>query len=451
MILRTLAEPFRVPLVACSSSSLLAFAVTLGAARSPSPTTTPCRRRRRYPPPAPARRAAVASPAASADVGVPAPTHPSLGKGFESPEAAAKALFDAFEANDDVALRAIMGPGNDDLVQDGKDPIVHCAARRAGRGREGRRLTLEKQADGQVVLVVGTMDYPLAIPLVAKDGVWRADAAAGRHELLARRIGEHEFEAIGVCLAYADAQVEYASKDRNDDGVKEYAQRLVSTPGTKDGLSWESAPDEEASPAGPELTPFREALTPDATPIAPFNGYYWRILTAQGAHAPGGAYSYVINGRMIAGFALLAVPAVHRNTGVMSFLVSNQGKVYEKDLGPDTLKVAAGIEAFDPDPSWRVVDEATLRAAAATSPEDAAFVEKSPSAPSRRAPWRPPGRPRPPRSAASGRPRSRPERAGAHPVPDDQVGTSSPDRARRDCGPAARFHSRGRGTVGEVA
>ncbi len=163
------------------------------------------------------------------------------------------------------------------------------------------KLSLERQADGHVVIVVGRTEYPLAIPLVAKDGRWRADAAAGRQELLARLIGEHELEAVGVCLAYADAQVAYASKDRNGDGVKEYAQRLVSTPGSYDGLYWDSTADEEPSPAGPGLTPLREALTTAAAPAAPFNGYFWRILTSQGSHAPGGAYSYVINGRMIAG------------------------------------------------------------------------------------------------------------------------------------------------------
>jgi len=377
MFRRIPAEPVASPRRRVSSYVTLAFLATLctaslSLADDDSVPSTPPAPAVPAAPPVPA----VALPAAPADAGVPAPTNPSVGKGFESPDAAAKALFTALEANDDVALRAIEGSGNDDIVQDGKDPVVR-SQRTALVAASKAKLTLETQADGRVVIVIGKMDYPMAIPLVAKDGVWRADAAAGRRELLARRVGENELEAIGVCLAYADAQVQYASKDRNDDGVKEYAQRLVSTPGAKDGLHWDSAPDEEASPAGPDLTPLREALRTDAAPLAPFNGYYWRILTAQGANAPGGAYSYVINGRMIAGFALLAVPAVHRNTGVMSFLVSNQGKVYEKDLGPDTLKVAAGIDAFDPDPSWRVVDEATLRTAAATSPEDAAFVEKS--------------------------------------------------------------------------
>ncbi len=296
----------------------------------------------------------------------------SNGKTFPSQEAASAALFAAFAANDDAVLRELMGAGNDDIVQDGKDPIV--AARRAELAAAAKtKLAYEPRADGRVVLVIGSRDYPFSIPLSSKDGVWRLDPTAGREELMTRRIGENELEAIGICLAYADAQVEYASKDRNGDGVKEYAQRLVSTPGTQDGLHWATVDESDVSPAGPGLTTLRDALQSAEEPQSSFDGYRWRILTAQGENAPGGAYSYVINGRTIAGFALLAVPAVHRNTGVMSFLVSNQGKVYEKDLGADTLNVAESITTFDPDPSWREVDEATLRSAAATSPEDVPF------------------------------------------------------------------------------
>jgi len=316
-------------------------------------------------------------PSAPANDGKPdvkpgAPSAPSSGKTFATREAAAAAFFAAFEANDDAALRDLMGSGHDDVVQDGKDPIVE--ARRTELAAAAKsKLTYEAQPDGRVLLVIGTRAYPLPIPLVSTDGVWRLDAAAGRQELLTRRIGENELEAIGICLAYADAQVEYASKDRNGDGVKEYAQRLVSTPGTQDGLYWATVDEADVSPAGPGLTPLRDALTHSSSSQTSFDGYTWRILTSQGSNAPGGAFSYVINGRTIAGFALLAVPAVHRNTGVMSFLVSNQGKVYEKDLGADTLKVAATLTTFDPDPSWREVDEATLLTASATSPEDVPF------------------------------------------------------------------------------
>jgi hypothetical protein len=310
-------------------------------------------------------------PAEPAAQGPLAPlAHPSsIGQTFDTPEAAAKALCDAYEKNDDAALEALLGPGNDDLVQDGKDPVVHLH-RTALAAAAKEKLSLEKQTDGRVLLVVGPTQYPLPLSLVSKAGKWNIDAEAGRRELLARRIGENEMDAVCICLAYADAQVQYASEDRNGDSVKEYAQRLVSTPGAKDGLYWDSDAAQDPSPAGPGLTPLLQALETENAPRAPHGGYYWRILTAQGPDAPGGSYSYVINGRMIAGFALLAVPAEHRKTGVMSFLVSNQGKVYEKDLGPETLKVAATILTFDPDPSWREVEDDTLRDAAAALAEE---------------------------------------------------------------------------------
>ena len=316
----------------------------------------------------------VAVVASRADDKTPAPTQASAAKTFATPEEAAKALFQAMEANDDAALRSLVGPGSEDLAQDGKDPVVQKERTEMAAAAK-TKLAIEKQADGSAILVIGSMEYPLAVPLVQGNGAWRFDAEAGRKELLARRIGEQEMEAIGICLAYVDAQVVYAQKDRNGDGVREFAQKILSTPGQKDGLYWDSADGEEASPAGPELTPFKEALASGSAKKAPFNGYYWRILSAQGPHAAGGAFSYVINGRMLAGFALLAAPAVYRNTGVMSFLVSNQGKVYEKDLGPDTLTVAGAIDAFDPDGTWREVDEKTLQAAEGTLPADAPFAE----------------------------------------------------------------------------
>jgi hypothetical protein len=360
-----------------ASASALVLIAAFGAAStsaddvaSPAPPVVPAE------PPAPP----VSAPVPSAPRTDPDRASPSTGKAFPTREAAAEALFAALRGNDDASLRALMGAGNDDLVTDGKDPIVaHQRAELAAAATA--KLAFEPQPDGRVTIVVGSRDYPLALPLVAVGDAWRFDAAAGRQELLARRIGENELEAIGVCLAYVDAQVLYASKDRDGDGVKSYAQRLVSVPGAQDGLYWATVDDDDVSPAGPGLTTLRDALVPEAAPEASFDGYHWRILTAQGSHAPGGAYSYVLNGRMLAGFALLAVPATHRNTGVMSFLVSNQGKVYEKDLGADSRKTAAAITTFDPDASWREVDAATLRTAAATSPEDVPYDDAADDVP----------------------------------------------------------------------
>jgi hypothetical protein len=306
-------------------------------------------------------------------------------------------------------------------------------------------------------VVVGPHDYPLALPLVAVGDAWRFDAAAGRQELLARRIGETELEAIGVCLAYVDAQVLYASKDRDGDGVKSYAQRLVSTPGTQDGLYWATTDDDDLG-RGPGPDHAGDALLP-RRPEVPSTDH-WRILTAQGSHAPGGAYSYILNGRMLAGFALLAVPATHRNTGVMSFLVSNQGKVYEKDLGGDSAKAAAAITTFDPDASWRAVDEATLRTAAATSPEDVPYDD--PSIDARTADQPAPGSPgsvgtstevvpgataprRPARRRAPTRWRPFPQptaRDGPHAAPSSFKGERRRPRGRRTCAPRTRRRRR---------
>jgi hypothetical protein len=348
------------------TTSVVLVAVALAVATAAGPTRADDARP--APPPA-------AAPAAAPRAGTPPKTFPSV-------EEAAKALFAAFESNDDAALRAIAGPGNEDLVQDGKDAAVAAQRRELARAAKSRLSFDRDDSDGRVLLVVGEVEYPLALPLVRADGGWRIDPEAGRRELLARRIGENELEAVGIALAYADAQVAYAREDRDGDGVREYAQRIASTPGARDGLRWDATDGEEESPLAGPLAPLREALEPTATPKPPpFNGYYWRVLHGQGPSAPGGAHSYLVNGNMIAGFALLGVPAAHRNTGVMSFLVSHHGKVFEKDLGPDTLRAAAAIEVFEPDASWREVDERTRHDAADSSPDDAPFRGDGPGGP----------------------------------------------------------------------
>ncbi|MFV1959416.1 MAG: DUF2950 family protein, partial [Planctomycetota bacterium] len=209
-------------------------------------------------------------------------------------------------------------------------------------------------------LVIGPKAWPLPVPLVRrKDGTWCFDAAQGREEMRIRRIGRNELRAIDLCKAYLAAQVEYASKDRDGDELAEFAQRLVSRPGRRDGLYWPADPEkgEEFSPVGPLIA----SLVTDAPKLggdkdaAPFGGYYWKILTGQGSHAPGGAHSYVINGNMIAGCALVGVPAKHGETGMMTFLVSNHGKIYQKDLGAKSLETAKAMKVFDPDDTWTVV------------------------------------------------------------------------------------------------
>jgi hypothetical protein len=216
---------------------------------------------------------------------------------------------------------------------------------------------LVRESDTKCVLEVGTNDWPFPIPIVKREGRWSFDIAAGKEELLNRRIGKNELEVLQVMRAYVEAQREYASRDRDGDDVLEYAQKLGSSPGRTDGLYWPLELNGEASPLGPLVADAQtegyrlESRVEDDAP-APFHGYYFKILTRQGRHAPGGKYSYIINGNMIGGFAMVAWPARYGESGVMTFIVNQQGRVYQKDLGSKTAKLAAGMKEYDPDPSW---------------------------------------------------------------------------------------------------
>jgi len=214
----------------------------------------------------------------------------------------------------------------------------------------GEFLVLTPQGNDLTTLVIGAEGWPLPIPLAKQaDGRWRFDTAKGGEEILNRRIGANELKAIETLQAYVGAQREFASKPRGEGPLRAFARRIRSTPGKTDGLYWEAKPGAEESPFGP--------LVPDAAqrqPGAPYFGYFYRILTAQGPAAPGGAYSYIINGNMVAGFAMIAYPAAYGNTGIMTFIVNHYGDVYEKDLGPQTAKQAAAIHAYNPDASWAI-------------------------------------------------------------------------------------------------
>jgi hypothetical protein len=265
---------------------------------------------------------------------------------FPSPEAAGAALVLAFETNDDQALRDVLGPGSDDIVQSGSDPLV--AASRKDLATAGKRkLAVDRSVPGRAILQFGDDGWPLPVPIVEKEGIWYFDAPAGREEILARSIGKNELRAIGLCDDYLDAQAAYASEDRDGNDVRQYAEHLISTPGKHDGLYWDD-------PDGDDPSPLDVALGDLANPTEgpSYGGYVWRILTAQGANAPGGAYSYIINGNMIAGAALVGTPVQYRKTGVMTLLVSTNGIVYEKDLGPESLGAAKAMTTFDPDASW---------------------------------------------------------------------------------------------------
>lgn len=273
---------------------------------------------------------------------VPGPT--AAQEAFPSPEAAADTLVAALEKEDDHALEAILGENwqyfipTDDVDREDVDAFL-TAWQTAHKMVAG--------TDGSVHLVVGADEWTLPIPIVKRGDGWRFDVQAGAEEIRTRRIGNNELSAMQAALAYCDAQKEYALADRNDDGVLEYARRLVSSPGTRDGLYWEAKPGEEESPLG--------SLFGEDQPGTDYHGYYFRILKAQGKHAPGGAYDYRIKGRLTSGFALVAWPVEYGDSGVMTFVVNHKGQVYEKNLGPQTDSAARGLQAFDPDSSWRKV------------------------------------------------------------------------------------------------
>jgi hypothetical protein len=286
----------------------------------------------------------------AAAVALMPPLEASAQQPFKSAEEAVEALVSAARNGDRKAVLAVVGPNAIDLVSSGDDVADAAARKRALEAYDASHQIVMEGAD-KAVLIIGPEQWPFPIPLARKNDAWRFDTAAGREEILARRIGRNELSTIQTCLAYVDAQEEYADKGVAGSGV--YAQRIVSTPGKKDGLYWPTQPGEEGSPLG-ELAAAAsaEGYRFGQRPI-PYHGYYYRVLTQQGPTAPGGTLDYVVHGRMIGGFALIAYPAQYGNSGVMTFLVNHQGIVYEKDLGPDTARLALGTVAFSPDGTWQ--------------------------------------------------------------------------------------------------
>jgi hypothetical protein len=218
-----------------------------------------------------------------------------------------------------------------------------------------RKNQVVKEGDKKAVLFIGTEEWPFPIPIVERRGTWRFDTAAGREEILYRRIGRNELAAIQVSLAYIDAQNEYAEQDRTGSGFKTYARRIISSEGKKDGLYWPAKDGEPESPIGEIAAAASAQGYKIGGGRAPFHGYYYKILTAQGPTAPGGAMNYVVRGNMIGGFALVAYPAQYGNSGVMTFLVNHDGVVFQKDLGPQTARIAERMRTFNPDHTWQKV------------------------------------------------------------------------------------------------
>ena len=288
-------------------------------------------------------------------IGQSADAAPKGQKSFGSPEEAVKALYEAAKQEDAKALADIFGPGGKDLVTTGDKTADQAERKRFVRDYEEKN-RLVQETDRRVALVVGKVDWPFPIPVVKEGETWFFDVQEGKEELLNRRIGKNELSAIQVCLAYVDAQKEYALRSQEKMGLMQYAQKFWSSPGKKDGLYWETKAGEEPSPFGPlAAKAMREgyrAKTEGDKPV-PYLGYFYKILKKQGPNAPGGAYDYVVRGKMIGGFAMVAHPASYGVTGVMTFIVSHDGVVFERDLGKDTEKIVGAMKQFDPDKSWK--------------------------------------------------------------------------------------------------
>jgi len=278
---------------------------------------------------------------------------------FKSADEAAAALAGAAKAADRAAILKVLGPDAEDIVSSG-DEVADKSIRERFVQAYDEKHKIESQGENMALLVIGNDDFPFPIPVVRRNDAWQFDTSAGRQEILYRRVGENELDTIQVMLAYIDAQDEYADKDRGF-GRGVYAQRVVSQAGQKDGLYWPAAAGEEASPMG-ELAAAATAqgYRVGGSSHAPFHGYYYKILTRQGPNAPGGALDYVVNGKMIGGFALVAYPAEYGNSGVMTFVVSHEGTIFQNDLGPKTAQLAEQIKAFDPDSSWTRVEGEAL-------------------------------------------------------------------------------------------
>jgi hypothetical protein len=279
---------------------------------------------------------------------------------FASPEEAAGTLKDAVAAGDRHTLEAIFGSEGDQLIFTG-DPIQENNDMKRMSAHMTEYLNVDHVSDTTAVLRIGQKNWPFPIPVVKSDGGWFFDTVAGRDELLNRRIGEDELNAIAVCRAYVAAQIEYASKIRTDDGVLQYAQHIRSTPGKKDGLFWEIGPSEEISPLGPLVAQARSEDYATGAPTPgqphPYKGYLFHILKAQGDAAPGGAMSYLVNGKMTGGFALVAWPSAYGASGIMTFIVGKDGKVYQKNFGDNTADLAKAMAEYNPDATWEEVKD----------------------------------------------------------------------------------------------
>ena len=282
-------------------------------------------------------------------------------RSFPSPQQAVSALVEAIENNDDTELLSIFGPASEEIISSG-DKVADQKGKARFLKAYKEKNSLEQENEGLMRLLIGGKDYPFPIPIVRQGGVWFFDTQAGLEEILNRRIGRNELHTIEVMHAYVDAQREYACMMR-DNGIPTFAQKLSSSEGKQDGLYWKTAEGEVESPFGPLVAMaskkgYATGLNEDA-PV-PFRGYYFKILKAQGEQANGGAFDYVVDGKMVLGFALVAYPAKYGASGIMTFIVNQEDQVYEKDLGEETARIAEEMAAFDPDDTWEKYIESVV-------------------------------------------------------------------------------------------
>jgi hypothetical protein len=297
---------------------------------------------------------ATQQPATAQSAPKPSTPAPPNAMAFSTPQEAAAALIAAAGSYDETALLSILGPDGKDLISSGEPALdKQRSLDFAAQAKEKNSVSVDPKTGSRAFLLVGDEDWPFAAPIVKVGNKWYFDAKAGQRELLYRRIGANELDAIQICEGYVDAQYDYAYRQRNEYAVAQYAQKIVATPGQKDGLAWQNA---DGTWEGPVSEKIAEAIEQGYTfPTPSYHGYMFKILKGQGPDAPLGKMNYVIEGAMIGGFALVAAPADYRKTGVMTFIVSNDGVVYQKDFGKATADEFKKMELFNPDSSWTPV------------------------------------------------------------------------------------------------
>jgi hypothetical protein len=288
--------------------------------------------------------------------GTKAPVAAARQASFATPDKAAAALIDAADKFDQAALLSILGPEGKDLIQTGEPAHDRQRAQAfAARAREKNTVTLDGTRTDRAILSVGPELWPVPMPIVKRGARWSFDSKAGLREVLLRQIGANELDAIAICRGYVEAQHEYALKKREGYDVNQYAQKIISTPGKQDGLAWKNSDGTWGGPVGENIATAIQQGHNSKT--EPYHGYYFKVLKGQGPAAPLGQMDFVVKGAMIGGFALIAAPAKYRVTGVKTFMVSHDGVVYEKDLGPNTLEIARKIALFNPDRTWSPVQD----------------------------------------------------------------------------------------------